>query len=92
MTSCMERITKMWVRNQNGEEILKVERFRLVLIPGLFDYNILAKLPRDTVILGTYCKDQAEGIMRDLWHIVGLDQPYRTNYYTMPPRWEEEEE
>ncbi|MBR0575718.1 hypothetical protein KCG48_05100 [Proteiniclasticum sp. BAD-10] len=81
----------MWVRSQNGEHILNVEHFRsLPLDNG--EVNILAKLPRDTVILGTYSKDQGEGIMRDLWHIVGLDQPYRTNYYTMPPRWEEEEE
>lgn len=83
----------MWVRSQNGEHILEVERFRKLPLPE--DPNtirILAKLDRDTVILGDYPADQAESIWLDLWHIVGMDQPYRTNYFTMPPCWGEDEE
>lgn len=74
----------MWVRTQNGEEILKVERFRFLPLDN-GDVNILAKLPRDTVILGTYSKDQAEAIRYEIWMTNDVTE------FAMPERWEEEE-
>ena len=87
----------MWIRSQNGEELLKVERFRSVTKDN-GDVNILAKLDRETVCLGTYNEDQAMSVMDDLWYeirqgmIKDPNQTYRTKYYDMPLRWEEETE
>lgn len=77
----------MWIRSQNGEEILEVKRFRFVKKEN-GDENVLAKLDRETVTLGTYCKDQAESLMYHLSWLVEKGD----NYYAMPPRWEDEEE
>lgn len=78
----------MWIKTQDGFEILEVKRFKL-LASSNSEARILAKLDRETLVLGTYEQDQAESIMADIWHLVGLDAPYRTDYYTMPPRWED---
>lgn len=79
----------MWIRSQNGEELLKVERFRSVTKDN-GDVNILAKLNRETVILGTYCHEQAESVMKDLWFEAG--RSLHRKDYAMPVRWEDEEE
>lgn len=79
----------MWIRSQNGEELLKVERFRSVTKDN-GDVNILAKLDRETVILGTYCHGQAESVMKDLWFEAG--RSLHRKDYAMPVRWEDEEE
>jgi hypothetical protein len=76
----------MWIRAQNGEEILEVKRFRSV-VKGNGDANILAKLDRETVVIGTYSKDQVESLMYHLSWLVEKGD----NYYAMPVRWEEEE-
>ena len=75
----------MWIRSQDGTQILKVERFKSIEANEK-DTNILAKLDRETVILGTYCHEQADEIMLHLWFLVGND-----DFYAMPERWEEEE-
>lgn len=76
----------MWIRSQNGEEILKVERFRLLPLDN-GDCKVLAKLPRETVELGTYSTSQAEEIRRSIWMEIGLESGFQ-----MPKRWEDEEE
>lgn len=79
----------MWIRSQNGEELLKVERFRSVTKDN-GDVNILAKLDRETVILGTYCHEQAEVVMSVLW--CEATTSLQQKEYAMPIRWEDEEE
>lgn len=79
----------MWIRSQDGEELLKVERFRSIALDN-GDVNILAKLDRETVILGTYCHEQAESVMKDLWFEAGRIGHQKD--YAMPVRWEEEYE
>ncbi len=79
----------MWIRSQDGTQILKVERFRSVTKDN-GDVNILAKLDRDTVILGTYCHEQAASVMKDLWFEAGRSLHQKD--YAMPVRWEDEEE
>ena len=79
----------MWIRSQDGTQILKVERFRSVTKDN-GDVNILAKLDRETVCLGTYCHEQAESIMKDLWF--EATRHLHQKDYAMPERWEEEYE
>lgn len=87
----------MWIRSQDGQELLNVQRFRYIPLDNA-DVNILAKLDRETVCIGTYSKDQAMSVMDDLWYeirhgmIKDPNQIYRTKYYDMPNRWEDEEE
>lgn len=78
----------MWIRSQDGTQILKVERFRSIALDN-GDVNILAKLDRETVILGTYSNYQAEDLMRHLFWI--LDNK-KDECFAMPVRWEDEEE
>ena len=79
----------MWIRSQDGTQILKVERFRSVTKDN-GDVNILAKLDRETVCLGTYCHEQAVSVMEDLWFEAGRIGQQKE--YAMPVRWEDEEE
>ena len=79
----------MWIRSQNGDQVLKVERFRSIKVNEK-DTNILAKLDRETVILGTYCHEQAASVMDDLWFEAGRIGQQKE--YAMPVRWEDEEE
>lgn len=79
----------MWIRSQDGTQILKVERFKSIEANEK-DTNILAKLDRETVILGTYCHEQAESVMKDLWF--EATRHLHQKDYAMPARWEDEEE
>ncbi|HBW13815.1 MAG TPA: hypothetical protein DEF30_08370 [Proteiniclasticum sp.] len=79
----------MWIRSQNGDQVLKVERFRSIKVNEK-DTNILAKLERETVILGTYCHEQAELVMSVLW--CEASNSLHQKEYAMPVRWEDEEE
>lgn len=76
----------MWIRSQDQEELLEVKRIKSILVEGN-DVNILAKLEGETVILGTYHKEQADSIMDDLKESVG----FKDALYIMPKRWEDEE-
>jgi|GEM_PF-2312415 len=78
----------MWIRTQNGEELVDADRIKAIRLEN-GDVNILAKLPRETVILGTYGNIQAGHIMVDIWFVVtGGRKDVHKEFYVMPPRWE----
>ena len=72
----------MWIRSQNGEELLEVKRIRIIPVDEK-NVNILAKLERETVILGTYHTAQADSVMVDLEKMIqGTELIFK-----MPKRW-----
>ena len=63
------------------DQILKANRISIVDVDAK-DTNVLAKLERETVVLGTYGKIQAKGILEDIRDVVVSDG----GVYEMPER------
>jgi len=76
---------ELWIKSQDKSELLKVERVRLIETPDK-TVNILAKLERETVILGTYSPEQGARIMEELAYALLIDN----QIFEMPKGWEEE--
>ena len=82
----------MWIRSQNGEELVEASRIKAIRLEN-GDVNILAKLPRETVILGTYGNIQAGRIMLDIWAVIKLPERIKDStetWFRMPERCEED--
>jgi len=74
----------MWIRSQNLQEILEVKHIRILPLDD-GTVNILAKLDRETILLGTYGKKQAESLAEDImW-----ETTHGTSVMVMPEREEE---
>lgn len=75
----------MWIQTQKGDVLLEAKHVRLLPLDD-GTVNILAKLDRETVLLGSYQKKQAEEVMDDLkW-----EATYQRLVYEMPKRNKEE--
>lgn len=78
----------MWIQTQKRDEILEVNHIRMVSADDRTGIvNIIGKLERETVQLGSYQKKQAEEVMEDLkW-----EATYQREVYEMPKRDKEDE-
>lgn len=75
----------MWVDSQNLQEILEVKHIRILALDG-GTVNILAKMDRETVLLGTYGTRQAAHVINDLEDFIRRGDAL----FIMPKRGEEE--
>lgn len=73
---------------QNRQEIVGATRVKMVPLDGAHrgEANILAKLDRDSVLLGTYSLEKAKLILDEIYRNVDLID------YAMPEEWGCEEE
>lgn len=73
---------------QNRQEIVGATRVKMVPLDGAHrgEANILAKLDRDSVLLGTYSLEKAKLIMDEIYRNVDLID------YAMPEEWGCDEE
>jgi len=59
----------MWIQTQRGDEILEVKHVKVLLLKD-GTANILAKLERETVLLGNYQEARLRDIIEDLkWEV-----------------------
>lgn len=65
------------------DQILKADRISIVDVGDGKDWNVLAKMPRETVVLGTYSKAQAKEILDAVRFEVTVSA---SGVYEMPER------